>query len=84
MAKDEGLTEGHIEALHGGAGTDHSPAEAVALDFAERFVTAPEGIDDETFKRLREHFSDPALVELAWAVGSFFLLGRLKLVFELE
>lgn len=45
-----------------------SVRERAALDYAEA-MAGGEGVDDETFERLREHFDDDAVVELTALVA---------------
>jgi alkylhydroperoxidase family enzyme len=46
-----------------------SPAERVALEFAERVTITGEKVDDELFTRVRGHFDEAQVVELAAAVA---------------
>ena len=52
-------------------------AEQSALEFADRFATDHLAIDDATFDGLREHFSEPEIMELAMNVAFFVGFGRL-------
>ncbi len=56
----------------------------MALRFSERFVLESHGVDDALYADLRRHFSEPEIVELGWAVGSFLFRGRLNVAFGLE
>ena len=42
-----------------------SDAERVALELAERVSLTPPAVDDELFERLRRHFTEAQIVELA-------------------
>ena len=46
-----------------------SEAERVALDYAERVTLSDQSVDDALFARLREHFSEPQIVELTAAIA---------------
>ena len=46
-----------------------SEAERVALEYAERITHTGQKVDDTLFTRLREHFSEPQIVELTAAVA---------------
>lgn len=46
-----------------------SPAERIALEYAERMGTAPETIDEAFYERLAEHYSVEEIVELGAFVG---------------
>jgi alkylhydroperoxidase family enzyme len=57
---------------------------ALAAEFAERFVLDHHGIDDDLWARLRAHYTDEELVELAMCIGSWMTFGRLNRVFGLD
>jgi alkylhydroperoxidase family enzyme len=46
-----------------------SPAERVALEYAERMTVTAEQVDDELAARLRQHYSEAQIVELTAAVA---------------
>jgi alkylhydroperoxidase family enzyme len=46
-----------------------SEAERVALEYAERITYTDQKVDDALFARLRQHFSEPQIVELTVAVA---------------
>jgi alkylhydroperoxidase family enzyme len=46
-----------------------SEAERVALEYAERMTITNERVDDALFARLREHYTEPQIVELTAAVA---------------
>ncbi len=52
--------------------------EKTALCFAERFATSHESLDEAFMKSVRDHFSDPELIELGFVTGAFLMLGRLN------
>ena len=56
--------------------------ESAAVDFAERLAEAHASIDAEYMARLRQHFSDPEVVELGLITGAFIMLGRLHRAFD--
>jgi alkylhydroperoxidase family enzyme len=43
--------------------------ERVALDYAERMTYTGQKVDDALFGRLKEHFSEPQMVELTAAIA---------------
>ena len=43
--------------------------ERVALEYAERMTHTGQKVDDALFRRLKEHFSEPQIVELTAAVA---------------
>jgi hypothetical protein len=59
------------------AGEDVDPSderERAALDWAYAIEWEADRADDELWKRLHDHFSDPELVELGYAIA--FQLGQ--------
>lgn len=79
IAEKQGVTDQHIAEL------EHRPAglftdqEIAAFDLAEAIWTnaAAAGQDKALRERLRQHFSDPQLLELLWAIGMYIGLGRM-------
>ncbi len=55
--------------------------EREALDFASRLATDHTSIDEKFMAGMREHFTDPELIELGLVTGAFILLGRLHYAF---
>src|ERR671936_1860090 len=45
--------------------------EKAALDYADAITWDPTSADDALWARLHEHFSEPELVEIGYAVGVF-------------
>jgi len=46
-----------------------SPAERVALEYAERITYTDRKVDDDFFAEVKAHFTDPQIVELTAAVA---------------
>ncbi len=46
-----------------------SDSERVALEYAERMTYTGQKVDDALFGRLKQHFSEPQIVELTAAVA---------------
>jgi alkylhydroperoxidase family enzyme len=46
-----------------------SAAEKVALELADAATALPHDVSDELFERLREHYSEAEIVELAYIVA---------------
>ena len=53
-----------------------SPEEQLAVEYAERFATDHQSIDDAFFVRLRQCFSDPEILDLTICLSAFLGLGR--------
>lgn len=79
---ENGLTEEKIADLDGD-GASFTPREAVAVEFAERLARDHHSIDDAFFDRLREHFSEPEILELGMMAGQYIGFGRLLMVLDL-
>lgn len=60
------------------------PADRLALELAERVCTTPPEIDDEFFRRLREHFSEGQIVELAAICAWENYRARFNRVLDIE
>ncbi|MBA3581331.1 MAG: carboxymuconolactone decarboxylase family protein [Gammaproteobacteria bacterium] len=53
-----------------------TPAEKVALEFGLAGGSVPNGVTDELFLRLREHWDESQIVELLGVIGLFGFLNR--------
>jgi AhpD family alkylhydroperoxidase len=77
-AIDDGLTEGLVCSLEKPEESpDLTPREKAALKYADIASTDHFSIDDSTFDMLREHFSEPEIIELGMLVASCIGFGRL-------
>ena len=59
-------------------------AEKVALELADRMTGMPHDVSDELFARLRSHYSDTAIVELASIAALENYRSRFNRVFRVE
>lgn len=59
---------------------DLTDPEKAALAFADLFATDHLSIDDAIFARFRDHFDEPALMELCFQVATFVGYGRMGAV----
>ena len=62
---------------------DLTDAERVALRFADHLATDHLRIDDAFFDRLREHWSEPEIVEIGLHVASYVGFGRLSSAWDM-
>ena len=77
-AKDDGLTEDLVCSLERPAEAKNlTEAEKAAIEFGERMATDHLSIDDAFYDRLRRHFTEAEIVELATNVAFFVGFGRL-------
>lgn len=65
----EGGAEKLAEAADWRQSKRFSPAERVALEYAERVTYTDQKVDDELIARLKQHFSDAQIVELTAAIA---------------
>jgi len=61
-----------------------SPAERAALEFADRMTISGQVVDDDLFGRLRQHFSEAQIVELAAAVAFENFRSKFNPAFGIE
>jgi alkylhydroperoxidase family enzyme len=72
----------HVSDYH--AGHDYSPAEQLAIEYAERFVLDHTHIDDAFFDRLRTSFTDAEVLDLTICIAAFLGLGRMLRVLGID
>lgn len=71
------VTESEYAAVADGTmPTSLSNRETLAVDYATRFATDHESIDDAVFKGLRAAFTDPELLDLTVCISGWLALGR--------
>lgn len=86
-ALDAGFTESMYEEMDAGSWRESeafSPAEKLAIDFAERFALDHESIDDDFWVRLHAQYDDAEIVDLTFVAGRFMAFGRLTHVLGLD
>ena len=80
----EGVDEGLVCQLESPEDAqDLTEAERAALHFADLLATNHHTIDDATLDQLREHFSEPEIVELGMHVATFVGFGRLSMAWDM-
>lgn len=62
----------------------YDEAERAALELAEATVATPVEVSDELWQRLRRHYDEPALVELAGTAALENFRARFNRVFQIE
>lgn len=62
----------------------YTPAERVAIEYAERFCTDSANIDDGLLERLGEHYSPAEIVDLTLVIGKYLAMGRFMQVLDLD
>ena len=69
MTESEGGLQKVAEVLNWRASQLFSPAERVALEYAERITYTDQQVHDAFFAEVRKYFSEPEIVELTAAVA---------------
>ncbi len=64
--------------------TDFTEREKAALELAERETLDSNGIDDAFWARLRQHFDEGEIIELAAAIGLFNYFNRFNNSLKME
>jgi alkylhydroperoxidase family enzyme len=82
---EAGASDEKIAALASYATSDlFSEAEKVALELADRATELPHDVSDELFARVRQHYSDPEIVELAYIVAMENFRARFNRTLRIE
>ena len=82
---DDGLTEDLVCSLEKPyEAPDLTEAEKAALAYADISATNHFGISADTFAQLRQHFSEPEIVELGIYVGYFIGFGRMVAAWDMS
>jgi alkylhydroperoxidase family enzyme len=61
-----------------------SDAERAAIEYAERFATDSQAIDDDLLVRLRAHFTPGEIADLTLVIGKYLAMGRFMQVLDLD
>jgi alkylhydroperoxidase family enzyme len=81
---EDGLTEGLVCSLEQPEeAEDLTDAERAAIAYADLMATNHFGVDDQTFARLREHFSEPEIMELCFHVAFYVGFGRMAMSLDM-
>jgi alkylhydroperoxidase family enzyme len=62
----------------------YTERQRLAIEYAERFATDHDSIDDELFTRLHAAFSDAEILDLTMCVAAYLGLGRALAVLGIE
>ncbi len=60
---------------------DFTDAEKAALRFTNAFYADHRTIPESVWEDLRRHYPEPEILELAWTVASYIMLGKLIYAF---
>lgn len=84
-AHRSGVSEAKIEAVDNFRTSPlFTEAERAALDFTIAAATQPNGVTDEVFDRMKKHWTDSQIVEIAAVVAINGFLNRWSGIFQLE
>ena len=85
MARKHGWTDEQLNDLANfRIRTDFTEAEKAALELAERETRDAHSVDDELWARLKQHYDDGQIIELAAAIGVFNYFNRFNDVLKME
>lgn len=77
LALEAGVSESQVAALCDEADLDVLPQrERTLVEWVDRYVLDPAGIDDELTARVLDHFRDDQLIEVALVAGATQLLNH--------
>jgi AhpD family alkylhydroperoxidase len=75
--REAGVAPDAYEHLHEYATyAGYTERQRLAIEYAERFATAHEGIDDAFFGRLRDAYTDAEVLDLTLCIAVYLGLGR--------
>jgi len=77
------VTEETIAKVADFRASDLSEREKIALEYTERYIFDPAGMDDAFFTRLREHFTEEEIVELGFILIMYNGLHRFNASIDL-
>ena len=83
-AKRAGLTPQEMKALKDGNYSGFGASGQVALRYAEKLTSTPDGARDADFAELKKHFSDEQIVDLHMLIGLANLTNRVTGPLALE
>jgi alkylhydroperoxidase family enzyme len=76
-------TEAELAKVDEFEAADFTPGEKAVLRFTEAFYRDHRTIPDKVWDDLRRHYAEPEIIELAWTVASYIMLGKLIYAFRI-
>jgi alkylhydroperoxidase family enzyme len=76
-------SEAELERVDDFETAEFTPAEKTALRFTEAFYRDHRTIPDAVWEELRRHYSEAEIIELAWTIASYIMLGKLIYAFRI-
>jgi alkylhydroperoxidase family enzyme len=62
---------------------DFTAAEKAVLRFTEAFYRDHRAIPDAVWDDLKRHYAEPEIIELAWTIAAYIMLGKLIRAFRI-
>jgi AhpD family alkylhydroperoxidase len=75
-ARQKGASEDQVRAMSDPEHGPFTPREKLGFRCADRLHNGPEHVDDDFFRELKNHFSEPELVELTATAATFEFFCR--------
>lgn len=82
VGRKAGLSDEKLLAIPGNDWSPFNDVERLALELADAMVTAPANVSDDLYARLREHFSEEQLMDLAAQIAFENYRARWNRVFD--
>jgi alkylhydroperoxidase family enzyme len=62
---------------------DFTPAENAVLRFTNAFYADHRKVPDAVWDDLKRHYTEPEVIELAWTISAYIMLGKLIHAFRI-
>ena len=62
---------------------DFTAAEKAVLRFTNAFYADHRTIPDSVWEGLKRHYTEPEIIELAWTIAAYIMLGKLIHAFRI-
>lgn len=76
-------TETELEHVDDFEDGDFTPGEKAVLRFTNAFYADHRTVPDAVWDELKRHYAEPEIVELAWTISSYIMLGKLIHAFRI-
>ena len=76
-------TEAELARVDDFEAEDFRPEEKAVLRFTEAFYRDHRTVPDSVWEDLKRHYSEPEVIELAWTIASYIMLGKLIYAFRI-
>jgi alkylhydroperoxidase family enzyme len=70
----------HVDDVEHG---DFTPAEQAVLRFTNAFYADHRAVPDAVWDELKRHYSEAEVIEIAWTVSAYIMLGKLIHAFRI-